>query len=122
MKPDAATEEKGMAAYESARAFEALRRRRLPLIYGLAVMIFVLCGVVLLGLNQMKLGLFFLVAAGWFAFTAWNNWRLLSRRYAENLALLAKLEAEFGNELPWKKVELHLAEVRALQQSRPPVE
>ena len=115
MKPDSAQEEIGLRAYESARAFEALQRRRLPWLYSLAVVIFAACGLILLNMNQLKFGLFLLVAAIWFAFTAWSNWRSLKKRYLENLALLAQLEAQFGEDLPWLKIERHLAEVQALR-------
>lgn len=110
MKPGAEIVEQGLRAYEQAGAFERLRgRRALLFLYGLPP-----AGLILLGWVAGDLGHAALaegcVAAAIFTllFTVWN-WRRLRARHAQNLALLARLEKEHGDDLPWLEVERHLA-------------
>jgi uncharacterized protein involved in exopolysaccharide biosynthesis len=44
-----------------------------------------------------------------------KEWQRLKQQYAENLKLLAKLEATYGDALPWVQVENHFAALEALK-------
>jgi len=104
-------EARGMKAYEQARAFERLRSWRLPLTFAVFALVPALCGgwmwvmghTILAGLN--------FVAAVLLAWLGRFQWKQLRARHARNLWLLAELKAEYGDELPWIRVENHFAEL-----------
>jgi hypothetical protein len=50
-----------------------------------------------------------------FAFIAIGNWRWLKARDVRNRALLADLQAKYGDDLPWLQVERQLAEIEKLK-------
>jgi hypothetical protein len=115
MKPDPQVETKGLQAYEQVRAFERLRTWRLPLVYAVAPVL-----PAALGLWCWKMGhpALFWGGAAFSALIAVRvglEWKRLNHRYEENLVLLARLEAEFGDALPWVQVEKHFAQLEALQ-------
>jgi len=114
-KPTAEVEARGLKAYEQARAYERLRAWRLPLTYTLA-----------------PLGLAVVAAGAWWRGQPWltavligvalfvsvrlgMEWKRLRRLYEDNLALLAKLEATYGDALPWVQVENHFAALEDLK-------
>lgn len=113
--PAAEIAERGLRAYEQARAFERLRSWRLPLVYGAAAV-----APLLLAYSAWRsgdteiagMGLGFAV----FVFVlVVLQWRRLVRQYAANRALLARLEATYGAALPWVQVEQHFAALEALK-------
>ena len=115
MKPTPEMEAKGLKAYEQVRAFERLRTWRLPLNYALAPIV-----PAALGLVGWRFGhpAFFAAGAAFAVFISvrvWMEWRRLHKRYEANLALLAKLEATYGDALPWVKVENHFAALEELK-------
>jgi hypothetical protein len=114
-KPTSEMEARGLKAYEQARAFERLRTWRLPLVYASAPLV-----PAALGAGAWRLGYPALFAGGvafavFIAARAWLEWKRLRRRYDENLALLATLEAAYGDALPWVRVENHFAALEALK-------
>jgi hypothetical protein len=108
---DAETTERGLRAYEQARAFERMGPR-LPYGFALAPVTWASGGVTLFVLHHPIAGTGCLMAALAIALMAREHWRRLNLRYRENLALLAKLEAQFGPDLPWLEVERHLQALR----------
>ena len=109
MEPDPAIVARGLKAYEQARAFERLRSWRLPLTYALAPAVPALFAVAML--RQGHPG-YFAAGAAFTLFIAVRvalEWRRVQRRYADNLSLLARLEAAHGDSLPWVQVEKHFA-------------
>jgi len=117
MKVPQKIEADGLRAYERVCAFEQLRRRRLPVIYCLFPLLFVVCGFGSLMGNRPELAVVCLVTAILFSVVAWLNWRRLSQRYAKNLEILAELESTYGDELPWIKVENHFAALEQLKRN-----
>jgi hypothetical protein len=101
--------EQGLHAYEQARAFEQLRRRRVPLIYALVPLLFILFGLLAEKLNRGPLAEDCFASAALIGICAWWNWQRLRALYARNLALLANLESQHGESLPWLEVERHFA-------------
>ena len=74
----------------------------------------------LLGVAAWRLGYPALFAAGaafsvFMAVRVWLEWKRLHRHYEENLVLLAKLEAAYGDALPWVQVEKHFAALEELK-------
>jgi len=114
-KPTREIEEKGLKAYEQARAYERMRTWRLPLTYAVAPVV-----PALLGVACWRMGYPALLAGGaafslFIAVRVCLEWKRLRQLYADNLALLAKLEAEYGDALPWVQVENHFAALEALK-------
>ncbi len=106
---------RGLKAYEQVRAFERLRTWRLPVTYAAAPLVPAVFGVALLRVGHPG---WFAVGAGVAVFVAvrvWLEWKRLHRLYAENLTLLAKLEAAYGDALPWVQVENHFAALGEIQ-------
>jgi hypothetical protein len=105
----------GLRAYEQVLAFDVLKHRQLPLIYIMGTLILV----VLTMIATMELlptaSLGFGAAALFSAVFEWWNWNRLSRRDARNRALLAELEAKYGEDLPWIQVERQLAELEKIE-------
>jgi hypothetical protein len=112
---NAAIHEPGLRAYEQARAFEQLRRRRAPLFYAVFPLVFVIFGCVAIELVDLLLAATCGGLAVFSSLLSWWNWRRLRRLYARNLALLAGLEAQHGPDLPWLEVERHLAALDQLK-------
>jgi hypothetical protein len=114
-KPTREIEEKGLKAYEQARAYERLRTWRLPVSYAIPPLGLAATGVAAWVTHRpwlcgVSLSLALLVAVR--LWLEWRRWRL---RYAENVALLAKLKADYGDALPWIQVENHFAALEALK-------
>ncbi len=114
-KPTPEIEARGLKAYEQARAFERLRTWRLQLTYALAPV-----GLAILALAAWWRGQpwFTALAIGVALFVSvrtWFEWKRLRQLYADNLALLAKLESTYGNTLPWVQVEQHFAALEELK-------
>jgi hypothetical protein len=114
-EPSAQVESAGLCAYEQALAFEALERRRMPLLYAALTGLIALCGVPLWSLDHAVMALGLELLAIFFALGAALHWRRLRARHATNLRLLAQLEAQYGEELPWLRVERHLAALEKLR-------
>ena len=108
-------EAKGLKAYEQVRAFERLRTWRLPLWYAVFPLVPALSGAGLWRLGYFTLAGLHFLAAVLFLLAEWFHWKRLHARYAENLRLLAKLEADHGDKLPWVQVENHFAALERLQ-------
>ena len=49
------------------------------------------------------------------AIRVWLQWKHLNQLYADNLTLLARLEATYGDALPWVQVENHFAMLEEIQ-------
>jgi hypothetical protein len=114
LPPEIETE--GWLAYEQARAFENLRRKRVPEIYA-GIFVVVIVATLLTALTHPKS----VLAAGGFgaaaiyAVVGWLKWSSLRVRHASNLRRLAELEAKYGMNLPWLEVERHLAALAELR-------
>ena len=106
----------GLRAYEQARAFEELERRRLPLIYGGLTFFILIGGMVMWQLKASGFAETTFLMALVFAVITIIHWRDLKRRHRRNLQLLKELEARYGEDLPWLQVERHLAAVEKLQE------
>jgi hypothetical protein len=110
-----AERESGLLAYEQTLAFAALRRKRLPLIYVLFPIV-----LILVGAGSWMAGSLLLAAVCWasaifFAiFAAWN-WRRLHALDVRNRTLLARLHAQYGDDLPWLEVERQQREIRKIE-------
>ena len=113
LTPD--TEASGLKAYEQVRAFERLRSWRLPLSYGVFVLVPVVSGAGMLALEHPLSATASFAAAGLFGWISWSHWKQLRARYARNVRLLAGLKAEYGEELPWIQVENHFAALERLK-------
>jgi len=105
----------GLLAYEQVLAFAAVRRKRLPLIYVLFPIVLVIAGVVSFADGVTNLGVTCFFSAVLFAFLAMGNWRRLQARDVRNRALLAELQAKYGDDLPWLQVERQMAEIEKLK-------
>jgi hypothetical protein len=105
----------GLLAYEQVQAFASVRRRRLPLIYVLFPIVLVSAGVGAMRGGVENLGAICFLSAVMFAFIAIGNWRWLKARDVRNRALLADLQAKYGDDLPWLQVERQLAEIEKLK-------
>ena len=114
-KPTAEIEARGLKAYEQARAYERLRAWRLPVTYALPPV-----GLVALALAAWWRGEPWLTAVS-LGMALFVSVRLgmerkrLRQLYADNLALLAKLETAYGDALPWVQVENHFAALEELK-------
>jgi ABC-type bacteriocin/lantibiotic exporter with double-glycine peptidase domain len=115
MKPPPQVETEGLRAYEQARAFEGLQRRRLPLLYCAMTLLFVISGGAMLAWDRPYGAIMALVMAVVYPVLALFNWRRLRKRHEKNQHLLADLEARYGEQLPWLQVERHLAALQQLQ-------
>jgi hypothetical protein len=115
VKPPPAIAEQGLRAYEQAGAFERLRQRRVMIIlYALCPFVLLVLGWAAGDLGHAALAYGFLALAIFTVlFMGWN-WKRLRARHEENLALLAELEKEYGEDLPWLEVERHLAALEKL--------
>jgi hypothetical protein len=111
----AQVESAGLRAYEQALAFEALKQRRMPLLYAALTGLIALCGVPLWSLDHAAMALGLELLAILFALGAAVHWRRLRVQHTTNLRLLAQLEAQYGEELPWLRVERHLAALEKLR-------
>ena len=114
-RPTAEMEARGLKAYEQARAYERMRTWRLPLTYATAPLL-----PALLGAALWRMGYPALCAAGaafsvFIAVRVVMEWKRLNRLYVDNVALLAKLEATYGDALPWVQVERHFAALEELK-------
>ena len=108
-------EARGLTAYEQARAFERLRGWRLPVSYGVFVLLPVVLGIfawiegrTVMAVVNGLVALFLVVVSG-------LHCQRLKMRYGENLRLLAELEEKYGDQLPWVQVEKHFAALEELK-------
>lgn len=109
-------ESAGLRAYEQARAFETLRRGRVPLVYSAIALVLLLGGGgALLVWNRPVEATLFLMMGIIFPFLAYLQWQRLRQRHDENVLLLAELEKQYGEDLPWLQVERHFAALEQLQ-------
>ena len=115
MIPDAESDA-GTLAYEQVQAFASLRRKRIGLIYVLFPVVLVVMGVAAWLDGAISLGLTCLGGALLSAFFATWNWRRLLAQDERNRARLARLQAQYGDDLPWLQVERQLAEIRRIQE------
>lgn len=124
-KPTAEMEARGLKAYEQARAFEKMRTWRLPLIYIVAPVVPAVLGAALWHMGYPALCAAGAAFAAFIALRVWMEWKRLNRQYVDNVALLAKLEATYGDALSWVQVERHFAALEDLKREiaegqRPP--
>lgn len=106
-----------MRAYEQARSFEALRPN-LPRYYVGFFSVALAWGLVDVTTSQGRravLGCILLGAIPFFAAGAWLRWRRARRRYRDNLQILAELRRDYGEDLPWNKIERQQAELELLE-------
>jgi len=105
----------GMLAYEQVQAFASLRRKKLAVIYVLFPLVFVVMAVAAF-VDAMPIAALVCLASAIFSalFTIWN-WRRLRALDVRNRALLARLQAQYGDELPWLQVERQLAEIEKIR-------
>lgn len=108
-------EMKGLRAYEQALAFERLRTWRLPLAHAIFILMPVGCGVLALKTGHETIGVLQFFAAILFALMSVTQWKRLKGRYAKNLAVVAEMEREYGEQLPWVQVNNHFAELEKLR-------
>jgi hypothetical protein len=109
-------EKEGWLAYEQARAFENLRRKRVPEIYaGLFVVVMIATLLTALTHPKSLLAVGGFGAAAIYAVVGWLKWSSLRMRHAHNVRRLAELEAKYGMNLPWTEVERHLAALAELR-------
>ena len=105
----------GLQAYEQVRAFEGVRRQRLPWIYGGSTLLLLIYGALALDLHHSGLAVVsFVIAALCLGWAGWSA-RRLRLRYEKNLRFLAELQSQYGESLPWLEVERHLAALEQLQ-------
>lgn len=114
-KLDPKTEAEGLKAYEQVCAFERLRSWRLPLGYVVFVSIPIFFGSVMLWQGRETGGIINFLAAIGFALMAGFHWGRLKARYAKNLQRVNELEAVYGEQLAWVKVEKHFAQLEQLK-------
>jgi hypothetical protein len=115
MIPDAESAA-GTLAYEQVQAFASLRRKRIGLIYVVFPVLLVVMGGAAWSYGVKSLSLVCVgsaLASG--LFEAWN-WRRLLAQDERNRALLVRLQAQYGDDLPWLQVERQLAEIRRIQE------
>ncbi len=108
-------EARGLKAYEQARAFERLRSWRLPVTFGACVALPVLAAALLLVTGHANWAWANFALAGAMGWMARFQWRQLQARHGRNLRLLAQMEAEHGEALPWVQVERHFAALEKLK-------
>ena len=105
----------GQVAYDRVAAFAALRRRRLGLVYALFPLLLVIMGVAAAWDGQRAIGIVCVAVAVAHALFAGWKWRRLRLEDERNRALLARLQAEHGEGLPWLVAERQMAEIRRIQ-------
>jgi hypothetical protein len=110
-----AESEAGLQAYEQVQAFAALRRKKLPWVYALFPVLLAIMGGTAFAAGAALLGWGCLAAAALFALYAAWNWRRLLALDVTNRALLARLQAQYGDNLPWLEVERQLAQLREIE-------
>ena len=107
--------EAGLLAYEQTLAFAALRRKRLPWVYALFPVVLVAAGGAAQAGGFLYLALLCWASALFFTIFAVWNWRRLQTLDLRNRALLARLHAQYGDDLPWLEVERQQAALAKLQ-------
>ena len=115
MKPSPEQEAKGLRAYEQARAFERLRAWRLPVSYAFFISIPIIFGGLEFEMGRAWMAVASGATALFLAVVSGLHWQRLRMLYRANIQLLAELEAQYGDELPWIKMEKHFAALEALQ-------
>jgi hypothetical protein len=107
--------ETGQAAYDRIAAFAGLRRRRMELIYALFPVLLVLAGSIAWVHSQKTIAVICAASAVADAIFAGWNWRRLRLDDKRNRALLARMQVQHGDTLPWLQAERHMAEIRRIQ-------
>ncbi len=115
MKLSPEIEVKGLKTYEQVCAFERLRSWRLPLSYGVVMLIPIVYGVSRLNWGDHRMAEANFAVAILCALGLWFHWRRLNTRHANNLKYLAELEVTYGDQLPWIQVEKHFEALKQLQ-------
>ena len=115
MKPTPETEARGLKAYEQARAYERLRTWRLPLTFTVFALVPALSGAWMWSIGHTLLAWLDFAVAVFLSWIGRFQWKQLRARHARNLRLLAELQAEYGDELPWIQVEKHFAELEKVK-------
>ena len=113
LSPD--DEARGLKAYEQVRAYERLRSWRLPATFVIFALIPALSGAWMWSIGHMILAWINLAVAVFLAWIGRFQWKQLRARHARNLRLLAQLEADHGDDLPWIQVEKHFAKLEKLK-------
>ncbi len=109
-------EKEGWLAYEQGRAFDNLRRKRVPEIYA-GIFVIVTVATFVLAVTHPRS----LVAVGGFgvaviyAAVGWLKWSSLQIRHKYNVRRLEELQKQYGMNLPWLEVERHLAALAQLR-------
>jgi hypothetical protein len=116
MKLSPEEEVKGLRAYEQVRAFEALRRRRLPMVYVVFTSLWLVGSLIGWRMNPSLLTGSLVACAVFIGALFWMQWQYLRARYAHNLTILHEMEATYGELLPWIQVERHLQELDKIRQ------
>jgi hypothetical protein len=114
-KPTPEIEAQGLRAYEQTLAFERLRTWRLPLVYGGAAVAPLFLGYSAWHSGDEGIAAMGVGVSAFILFLVVMQWRRLLRQYAENRALLEKLESAYGDALPWVQVERHFAALEELK-------
>ncbi len=109
-------EKEGWMAYEQARAFENLRRKRVPEIYaGIFVVVTIMTLAVAVTHPRSLLAVGGFGGMVIYAMIGWLKWSSLQIRHTHNVRRLGELEARYGMNLPWLEVERHLAALAELR-------
>jgi hypothetical protein len=109
-------EKEGWKAYEQARAFENLRRKKIGWVYAAQGLLGALMAAVMWKARHPFMAVVFLGLAILLPVFTGLRWRFFAFRHAENLSRLAALEKRYGTDLPWLEVERHLAAVAELRE------
>ena len=108
-------EARGLKAYEQVRAFERLRSWRLPVSFIVCGVVPLLTAVWMFALGHTTLAALNLAIGIFLGWIGWFQWKRLLARHARNQRLLAQMQTEHGDALPWVKVENHFAELEKLK-------
>ena len=115
MKPTPETEARGLKAYEQARAFERLRSWRLPMSFVIFALVPALSGAWMWSIGHTAMACLNFAVAVFLAWMGRFQWKQLQARHARNIRLLAELQGEYGDQLPWIQVEKHFAALEELK-------
>jgi len=115
LKPSPEVAEEGLRAYERTLAFAQIRKWRLPVMYGVCLVVPVLMGLGLWQEHYTALAYANFAATILVGYGEWLHWQRLLENHAKDAALLAELAKTYGDELLWVQVEKHFAELEKLK-------